>query len=172
MNAVKGLFKEWILPIGVAIVLAVLINKFIFFNILVPTESMFPTIKPNDRIVVTRVHNVNKLKRGDIVVFYSEELKDTLIKRLIGLPGDSIDIKDDGSVYVNGNKINQPYVVYGGGKSGSYKVPQGEYFFLGDNRANSKDSRYWVNSSYIPAKEIKGKALFILYPFSRMGSLK
>lgn len=172
MSSAKKFFKDWIIPILVAVVIAALINKFLFFNIVVPTGSMYPTIKPNDRIVVTRIHNLKNLKRGDIVVFYSQELKDTLIKRLIGLPNDVVDIRDDGSVYVNGTKLDEPYVLNNGGKTGKYTVPEGQYFFLGDNRANSKDSRYWVQSNFIEAKEIKGKGKIIIFPFSRFGALK
>jgi signal peptidase I len=169
---VKNFFKDWIVPILVALVIAVLINKFLFFNIVVPTGSMYPTIKPGDRIAVTRIYNLNKLKRQDIIVFYSKELKDTLIKRLIGLPKDEVDIREDGSVYVNGTKLDEPYIMNNGGKTGKYTVPEGQYFFLGDNRSNSKDSRYWEQSSFIEAKEIKGKGRYTLFPFSRFGALK
>lgn len=172
LNFAKKFFMDWIIPILVAFVIAALINKFLFFNIVVPTGSMYPTIKPGDRIVVTRIHNVNSLKRGDIVVFYSNELNDTLIKRLIGLPKDVVDIREDGSVYVNGTKLDEPYIMNNGGKTGKYTVPEGQYFFLGDNRSNSKDSRYWEKSSFIAAKDIKGKGRFIMFPFSRFGALK
>jgi signal peptidase I len=167
----KAFFKEWIVPIGAAIILAVLINKFLFFQVSVPTKSMYPTIAPGDRIIVTRVYNEEKLKTGDIVVFYSEELQETLIKRLIGLPGDEIRVDENRDVFVNGKKIEQPYVVYNGGKGGEFKVPEGHYFFMGDNRANSWDSRYWQNS-YVPEDSIKGKARFIVFPFDRFGDFK
>ena len=98
---IKKFFKDWIVPIFAALVIAVLINKFIFFNVYVPTGSMIPTINENDKILVTRIYNPEKIQRGDIIVFYSEELQETLIKRAIGLPGDHIDIKD-GVVSVNG----------------------------------------------------------------------
>lgn len=167
----KDFFKEWIFPVASAIVVAFLINKFLFFQVSVPTKSMYPTIKPGDRIIVTRAYNKEKLKQGDIVVFYSKELEETLIKRLIGLPGDVVEINKDRELYVNGKKIDQPYVVYNGGKYGQYKVPEGHYLFLGDNRGNSLDARYWENS-YIEEEEIKGKARFILFPFNRFGSFK
>lgn len=170
MNA-KKIFKDYIIPILVAIILAVLIRQFLFFKIMVPTASMYPTIKDNDQIIVTRIYNRNSLKRGDIVVFKSVELKEELIKRLIGLPNDTIKINEDGSVYVNGEKINQSYVVNNGGKFGAFKVPAGHYFFLGDNRSNSLDSRYWQNP-YIDWSDIEGKARFIIYPFNRFGDLK
>ncbi|MCY6371214.1 signal peptidase I [Clostridium ganghwense] len=164
----KKILKEWIMPIGIAVLLAFLINQFLFFQVSVPTKSMYPTIKPGDRIIVTRVYNKKSLKRGDIVVFYSDELQETLIKRLIGLPGDEVKIDNSRQLYVNGEKIEQPYVVYNGGVGGTFKVPEGKYFFMGDNRANSWDSRYW-NQHYISESKIKGKARFIIFPFNRFG---
>lgn len=168
---IKEVLNDWVFPILLAIVLALLINKFVFFNITVPTESMYPTIKVGDRIIVTHIYNYDKLKRGNVIVFHSDELNEDLVKRLIGLPGDTVDVRSDGSVYVNNVKLNEPYILNNGGKSGIYKVPQGEYFFLGDNRSNSLDSRYWKNT-YIPKSKIKGKAVYTIFPFSRWGKLK
>lgn len=167
----KNFFKDWIMPVASAIILALLINKFIFFQVSVPTKSMYPTIKPDDRIIVTRIYNKEKLKSGDIVVFYSEELGDTLIKRLIGLPGDEIKIDENRNLYINGEKQEEPYVIYNGGKGGEFKVPEDHYFFMGDNRANSWDSRYW-QESFISKDDIKGKARFIVFPFDRFGEFK
>jgi len=167
----KRFFFDWVIPIAVAIVLALAINKFLIFKIYVPTSSMYPTIKPGDRIMSSRVHNVNKLKRGDIVVFYSDELGETLVKRLIGLPKDKIDIKPDGIVFINGEKLDEPYVKNKDLRPGEYKVPENSYFFLGDNRRDSKDSRYWKNP-YITEDKIMGKARFVIYPFDRIGGLK
>lgn len=167
---IKQIINDWVIPIIVAIILALAINKFVFFNITVPTESMYPTIKIGDRIIVTRIYNYNKLQRGNVIVFHSDELKEELVKRLIGLPGDTVDVKEDG-VYVNNVKLDEPYIVNRGGKTGSYKVPQGEYFFLGDNRSNSYDSRLWKDP-YIPKDKIKGKAVYTIFPFSRMAAMK
>lgn len=74
MSSVKQLINDWILPIFSAIVLAFIINKFVFFNIEVPTPSMYPTIKVGDHIFVTKIYNFNNIKRGNAIVFYSEEL--------------------------------------------------------------------------------------------------
>lgn len=154
-----------------AIALATLVNKLLLFKIKVPTESMYPNIKVNDQIFVTRVYNKSNLKRGDVVVFHSKELNEELVKRLIGLPNDTVEITDKGFVYVNGKKLNEPYVVDNGGKAGIYKVPAEHYFFLGDNRINSWDSRYW-NNPYIDSSDIEGKAQLTVYPFNRFGVLK
>ena len=171
MDIMKRIFKDWILPIIAAIIIAFLINKFVFFNVTVPTGSMLPTINLKDKILVTRVHNKNNLKNGDVIVFHSDELDEDLIKRLIGLPNDEVEIKEDGSVYVNQKKVDESYVVYPGGKTGTFKVPEDSYFFMGDNRINSLDARYW-EEPYIPKKDIMGKARIIISPFSRFGKLK
>ena len=172
MNIINKIFKDWILPIIAAIIIAFIINKLIFFNVTVPTGSMLPTINLGDKILVTRVHNKNNLNHGDVVVFHSDELEEDLIKRLIGLPNDEVEIKEDGSVYVNNEKVDESYVVYPGGKSGvTFKVPEDSYFFMGDNRANSLDARYW-EKPFIPKKDIMGKARIIISPFSRFGKLK
>ena len=84
----------------IALVLAFLINKFLIFKVKIPSESMVPTLNVGDRLFVTRIYNPEKLKRGDIVVFHSDEKNEDMIKRLIGLPGDKVVIKD-GIVTVN-----------------------------------------------------------------------
>lgn len=171
MDFAKRIFQDWILPIVAAIIIAFIINKVVFFNVTVPTGSMLPTIQLNDKILVTRVHNKNNLNHGDIVVFHSDELDEDLIKRLIGLPNDVVDIKEDGSVYINGDKTVESYIVYPGGKTGKFTVPEDSYFFMGDNRINSLDARYW-DKPFIPKKDIMGKARIIISPFSRFGKLK
>jgi signal peptidase I len=167
----KKIIKDWIVPIISALIIALLINKFIFFLILVPTGSMDPTIKPGDRVLVFRIYNKDNLKRGDIVVFYSDELEKPLVKRLIGLPNDEIEIKSDGSVYINNERIEEPYVINdANGITKKFNVPSGKYFFLGDNRANSYDSRYW-DDPYISQGKIEGKAVLIVFPFNRIDLL-
>lgn len=165
--------KDWIIPIGVAIIIALLINRFLFRQVTIPSVSMVPTLEVNDRLFVNRVYKPSNLKRGDIVVFnfYEEGKKELYIKRLIGLPGDKVEIKDGGKVYINGDVIDEPYVKNKDDIKGSYKVPEGKYFFLGDNRANSKDSRYWMNP-YIDEKEIVAKAQIRVYPFNKMGKVR
>lgn len=169
-QAIKNLLKDWIVPIIAAVVMVFLMNRFLFFNVYVPTESMVPTIKPDDKMVVTRIYNTNNIKRGNIIVFYSNELSKTLIKRVIGLPGDHIVIHD-GIVNVNGENIKEDYVKNNMKYDGIFDVPENNFFFLGDNRSNSADSRVWINS-YIDKDSIKGKAVFRFYPFDRLGSLK
>jgi len=164
----RNLFSNWVIPIVAAIILAALIRQFIFFQVTVPTTSMYPTIKTDDKITVTRVYKKENLKRGDIIVFKSDELRETLIKRLIGLPGDEIVIKNKGQVFINGVKTEEPYVVYPEDLDKKFKIPKNKYFFLGDNRVNSLDARRWKNP-YIDSKDIVGKAQFIISPFKRFG---
>ena len=101
--------KEWVLPVFAALGLAILINKFLIFNVYIPSTSMAPTINVGDRLMVNRVFHKDNIKRGDILVFYSDELQETLIKRVIGLPGDHIVIKD-GVVNVNEDDLEEDYV--------------------------------------------------------------
>lgn len=169
-NLVKNIFTEWIMPIIIAVVIAMLINKFLIFKVLIPSKSMVPTLNVNDRLFVSRVYNPENLKRGDIVVFESEELNETLIKRLIGLPGDKIKI-EYGLVYVNGEQLIEDYIGENDDFNGEYEVPEGKYFFLGDNRLWSKDSRYWENP-YIDADHIIGKAQIKVYPFNEIGKIQ
>ncbi|MBO0962829.1 signal peptidase I [Neobacillus sp. MM2021_6] len=171
MNLVKKSLKNWIPFIVTVVIMAFVINKFLFFEILVPSGSMYPTIKPNDRIITTRIHNVKKIKRGEILVFYSNEYKETMVKRVIGLPNDSVEIKENGSVFINGHMLDETYVKYPDNRSGKFKVPNGKYLFLGDYRQHSLDSRLWKDP-FISEKNIKGKAVFIVFPFNRASILR
>ena len=163
-------FKDWIVPLAIAIILAGAINFLLVFKIRVPTESMVPTIMPKDQIFVTRIHSFTKLNRGDIIVFNSDELHEVLVKRLIGLPGDTVEVKS-GYVFINGKKYDDSFVKNRDQYDGTFKVPSGNYFFMGDNRPVSLDARYWKNH-YIPRNKIMGKALLRVYPFNKIGLLK
>lgn len=163
-------FSEWVIPIAIALVLALLIKQFLIFKVYIPSGSMIPTLNEGDQLFVTRVYNLDNLKRGDILVFDSDELNDVLIKRLIGLPGDKINIVK-GTVYVNGEKLEEDYVKNSDDISGEFEVPEGKYFFLGDNRAISYDARRWKNP-YIDGSDIKAKAQIRVYPFSDFGFVR
>lgn len=163
--------KELIL----AVLSAVLISSFIISHTKVPTASMVSTINPGDHLIVNRIpYYYRDPIRGEIVVFYFEE--DHLIKRIIGVPGDEINI-ESGKVYVNGKVLEEAYLndkentyLYAGSKvKFPYIVPEGYYFMMGDNRSNSKDSRVF---GPIARKEILAKAGLCIYPFNRIGILK
>ena len=170
MSKKSNFFSEWVVPVLVALVAAILIRTFLLFQAEIPSTSMVPTLNVNDKIWVTKVYNTDSIERGDIVVFDSDELKDTLIKRVIGLPGDDIKIVD-GVVSVNGEEINEDYVVNKDNWNGEYHVPEGKFFFCGDNRPASFDSRKWQNP-FIDKDKIVGKARLRVYPFSNFGFLK
>lgn len=160
----NSFIKEWGLTIISAIVIGLLLWKFLIYTVWITSGSMIPTLEVKDRLIATRVHNPENLNRGDIVIFDSDELKEILIKRLIGLPGDHIEIKN-GIVSVNGEQLEEDYVENNEDYDRIFDVPEGEYFFLGDNRANSDDSRYWKNT-YIKSEKIQGKAKVKIYPIS------
>ena len=164
-------FKEWIIPVITAFIVAMFINKFLIFNVYIPSSSMVPTINVGDRLMIRKVYNMGNIKRGDILVFYSNELQETLIKRLIGLPGDHIVIKD-GIVHINGEDIQEDYIKNNDYNDEElvYDVPEGKFFFLGDNRPISKDSRRWINP-YIDKDDIKGKLVLRFYPIKDFGSV-
>ena len=168
----KYFVKEWVVPIIIAFVIVLFLNKFIFILVTVPTGSMEETIIPGDRLYVNEIFDVNKAQRGDILVFRSDELDNKrLVKRLIGLPGETVDIKENGEVFINGDKLNEPYAVESVGEAKTFTVPDGSYFFLGDNRPISYDARYW-NTPYIDEDKIIGKVVFRFFPFSRIGKVE
>ena len=170
----KRLWKEWILPFGLEILALLLIVKFIFFIAIVPSGSMEPTIQERSALFTLRVHDLEKLERGDVIVFEAEtpELEGTtLIKRLIGLPGDHVEIDENGVMTINGEVQSEDYVVYQYAIPSVFDVPEGHYLFMGDNRANSLDSRYW-SDPYVSAESIQGRAVFTLFPFSHFGKLR
>ena len=160
---------------GAVFVLAVLaiflvLYRFAFFTVSVPSASMYPTIQIGDRILTTRIWDKDSVERGDILVFFSKELDERMIKRVIGLPNDRITIDSAGKLFVNDIEAAEDYVVYPDQQSGEYIVPEGSYFFLGDARDHSFDSRSWDNP-YISEEQLEGKAQFVFYPFENWGLL-
>jgi len=166
----KRFFKEWILPFGIEALVIVLLIKFVFFFAFVPTESMVPTIAAKSWLFSWRVYNTENLERGDVVVFDNEEVGKTLIKRLIGLPGETVEIIN-GEIYIDGELLEEKYVINHSYETGRFEVPEGCYLFLGDNRSGSADARYWYNP-YIPAEAIQGRAVFTVIPFRNFGVLR
>lgn len=155
---------------GGILLLGILLYRFVFFVVLVPSPSMYPTLEPGDRIVTTRLWREASIRRGEILVFYSEEYGELMVKRVVGLPGDHVEIKATGEVFVDGRKLYEPYVEYPDAEGGDFTVPSGTYFFLGDYRIHSADSRKWVNP-FIPGEQIQGKARLIIFPWRRLRGL-
>jgi len=169
----KPLIREYAESLISAFVLALIVLTFIGRAFKIPSSSMYPTLQPRDRIFVNRfVYRFSMPERGDIIVFiYPEDNSRDFIKRVIGLPGETVEIRD-GHIFIDGEKINNPFPIamnsyynHGSYGRGEVKVPEDEYFVLGDNSRNSKDSRYW---GFVPSKNLKGKAFLIYWPFRRI----
>lgn len=166
----KKLFRGWVLPFGIEILVLLFVIKFLFFFVVVPSGSMIPTIDTASILFATRVRDPGTLERGDIVVFESDELGLTLVKRLVGLPGDHVVLDKKGRMTLNGQPVEEPYVFYRDSTEADFTVPEGHYLFLGDNRSGSNDARMW-EKPYIPGEKICGKAHFTLWPVANFGSL-
>lgn len=156
---------EWVGVIVAAVLFALFINLFIIVNATVPTSSMETTIMRDDRVFGFRLaYLFDEPQRGDIVIFkFPDDEKLLYIKRLIGMPGDTVEIYD-GKVFINGEELPEPYLeVVTQGTFGPYEVPEDSYFMMGDNRNNSADSRYW-DHTFLHRDKIVGKAVIKYFP--------
>lgn len=154
---------EWLKPIIIAVIVAFIINNFILLNVTIPTGSMEPTLMVSDRLFANRLsYTFGKPDRGDIVVFNGTDEEKLLVKRVIGLPGDVLAIHN-GKVYINDELLNDYVDVVIAGNFGPYEVPEDHYFMMGDNRNNSKDSRYWTNT-FVPLNHIEGRVFMKYLP--------
>ena len=168
MKKEKSIVKEilsYVIIIALAFVLAHFWKQYISTKVEVISGSMKDTLQIDDRLIASKLPYVfGEPQRGDIVVFhFPDDESEVFIKRLIGLPGETIEIVD-GYVYVDGVLLEEDYVK--GNREGSfgpYEVPDGEYFMLGDNRLHSGDSREW-NDKYVSKDQLIGKALFLYKP--------
>jgi len=177
----QGLYlfwKDWGEPLLVAAVLALLIRTFVFGPYKIPTGSMKPTFMENDKIFVEKFsYRFHEPKRGDIIVFrFPRDPKKDFVKRLVGLPGDRIEIRSPvilvngkpmtdppfgQNIYYNADKWNWQY-----GRAGQVvTVPDGHFFVLGDNSNHSDDSRDW---GFVPKKNLVGRAFMIWWPPQRI----
>jgi len=150
--------SPWVLLAAIILVLAFILRSR-FFTVVVKSDSMLHSFAPNTLLLARRIPRGGRIERGDVLAFFSREFDTMMIKRVIGLPGDRISLRSDGSVVVNGIVIDEPYVASRGGFRGDFHVPAGQVFFLGDNREWSEDSRSW-ESPYIPLKDLKGTIVF------------
>jgi signal peptidase I len=194
----KSVVREYFETIVIAVILALFMRTFVVQAFKIPTGSMEPNLLIGDHLLVNKfvfaptlssaeraLLPVTAIRRGDIVVFkYPEDPERDFIKRVIGLPGETLELRDR-RILVNGRAIEEPYAHYlprsagaGSGETtsddvrehyGPVLVPPGSVFVMGDNRDNSQDSRYW---GFLPKENIKGKALLIYWSFdSREGGL-
>ena len=166
-------FLEWVVIIAIALAAALFINYVIIINSVVPSGSMESTIMTNSRMMGLRVtYWFSDPQQGDIIVFkYPDDPSQNFVKRVIGTPGDTVEIIG-GVTYVNGEKLEEPYLneTPAVRNFGPYVVPEDSYFVMGDNRNNSHDSRFWTNT-YVPRSSVLGKALFVYWPLNRIGAL-
>lgn len=170
----KSFFREiidFVIPVILAVAIALVLKNFVIANAKVPTGSMLNTIQEGDRIIASRLAYINDdPERYDIIIFhFPDDESQYYVKRVIGLPGETVNIVN-GIVYVtktNGMTIqlDDSFVTncVPVGNFGPYVVPEDSYFVLGDNRNNSQDSRYW-NNKYVKKDKIIGKVLFRYYP--------
>ncbi len=123
----------------------------------VASWSMAPTLRPADLLLTRRLRRSEPIERGAIVVLRSAELRRRVVKRVVGLPGESV-VVDGWGVRVNGLRLAEPYVLGNGGPGGSFSVPGGAYLMLGDNRTRSNDSRSW-RQPFVPRAAIEGRLI-------------
>lgn len=179
---------EWVAVIVGAVVVALLVRTFLFTTFWIPTGSMEPTLEGaprKDRVIVNRLsYKLHDVGRGDIIVFdvpdgepvmavEGQEVNE-LIKRVIGLPGETVSLRE-GKVYIDGKVLDEPYLVEGTRTEAScgvseFKIPEGHVFVMGDNRGGSRDARCWK----VPALDedaIVGRAFFRIWPLGEMGGI-
>ena len=178
---------DWVVTIVGAIAIVLAIKAWVVNPYRIPSSSMEPTLhcaRPasgcearfSDRVLANRfIYRFRDPRRGEVVVFQTPPAArqrcgagGTFVKRLIGLPGDRVELRNEGGssyVYINGKKLDEPYIEPDRRDTRgaeTYNVPQGQYFMMGDNRDNSEDSRYW---GFLPREYVKGKALFLYISF-------
>ncbi|MBI4477581.1 MAG: signal peptidase I [Acidobacteria bacterium] len=184
----KSTAREYFESIVIAVILALFIRTFVVQAFKIPTGSMEPNLLIGDHLLVNKfvlaptrsraegaILPIDEVRRGDVVVFkYPEEPERDFIKRVIGLPGETVELKGH-EVLINGKPLTEPYAHYTQpvpdedelsldvrSKYGPVTVPAAHYFVMGDNRDNSQDSRYW---GFLPGSYVKGKALMIYYSY-------
>jgi signal peptidase I len=188
----KSILREYFESIVIAVILALFIRTFVVQAFKIPTGSMEQNLLIGDHLLVNKfifgptvskveraILPIGTLKRGDVIVFkYPVEPERDFIKRIIGLPGETVEVKEK-KVYVNGRPLDEPYVHFlqppttnsefhevtsfdVRERYGPVTVPPNQYFVMGDNRDNSQDSRYW---GFLPRENIKGKALLIYWSY-------
>ena len=181
---------EWVVVIGVALIVAVGVRTFVFQPFWIPSESMEKTLDIGDRVLVNKLsYHLHDIHRGDVVVFDQPEswplaadIKD-LIKRVVGLPGDTVEIRDR-SVFINGQRLVEKYVlcddpatvlctdpaetVLDPDQDGKFVVPEKMIFVMGDNRQHSSDSRF---NGFVPKSDVVGRAFVVIWPHGHWGWL-
>ena len=166
---------SWVRDLAFSVLIAVVLIVFIYQPVKVEGTSMMPTLTDQERIFINKFtyhFGLGEIERGDMVVFwYPGDTSKSYIKRVIGVPGDTVRI-DAGQVFVNGRTLVEDYVPPDYRDNFSFDeeiVPPDRYFVLGDHRRSSSDSRTW---GFVPRKNIYGKAVFVYWPLDKMGRLR
>lgn len=174
-RSTRRIVTEWVVILVVAVAASFLIRTFAIQTFVIPSKSMNPTLHVGDRILVNKLSvDFGSINAGDVIVFKApprEHCSDDgiadLVKRVIGLPGQHLTSKGN-TIYVNGKALKEPWTYFPtiGTPIGHVTVPKNSYFVMGDNRANSCDSRYWGT---VPRSDIIGKVFLRVWPPSRIG---
>lgn len=152
-------FVWWLITFFITLFLYLALNAFVFINAEVPTTSMFPAISPGNKTFTNRLaYKFKAPQRKDIVAFLCPDNDMLYVKRIIGLPGEKIEIKN-GDVYIDNKILEEKEILKDYDNFGPYFIPDNTYFLLGDNRFFSEDSRYWDNK-FVPQQNILGKVVF------------
>jgi signal peptidase I len=183
----------------VAVGIAILVKTFLVQAFFIPSASMEPTLEVGDRVFVNKfAYDLGDIERGDVIVFenpepgsgpdrsvvggflhwlgegigFAQPEDEDFIKRVIGLPGETIEIRQD-VVYIDGEPLDEPYLTGEAGRSNGdgirFEIPAGHLFVMGDNRGNSADSRYGLG--FVPVARVIGEAFIVIWPPSRLGGL-
>ena len=191
----KSVAREYFESLAIAVILALFVRTWVFQAFKIPSGSMEPNLLVGDHLIVNKmvfspgdsaIERVllprREIRRGDVIVFKSPQEPDRdLIKRVVGLPGDRLEMHRK-KVEVNGRALDEPYVQFlqqpssdGAPRTddlreeyGPVTVPERQYFMMGDNRDNSQDGRYW---GFLPASYVKGRALFIYFSINPESSM-
>ena len=177
--SILSIIWSWIWSFIVAFIIVGGVYFFLGRPFTVSGASMYPTLHNGDRMVLSKVGDIH---RFDVVILKAPDENVEYIKRVIGMPGDTVEMKN-GVLYINGKKVDQPFINTEAlakqtvfiddftleSLTGEAKVPEGKYFVLGDNRGVSKDSRM---IGFIDRSAIEGKAVFTIWPFGRIGGQK
>ena len=174
----KEIFLDYAKSILIALIIALLVRTFIVQAFRIPSGSMIPTLLVGDHILVNKfIYHFKDPQRGDVVVFkFPLDRKKDYIKRIIGIPGDRIEIRDK-VVYRNGKALDEPYAIHEDNRTlpaafqprdnfGPIVVPPNSYFMMGDNRDSSYDSRFW---GFVKRKALIGKAFIIYFSWNPHG---
>lgn len=175
LQKVENPWVEAVKTIGLSVFLAIGIRSFVAEARYIPSGSMLPTLQINDRLIIDKLsYEFRDPKRGDIVVFSptqalkAQNFKDAFIKRVIGLPGETVEVRD-GRVYVNNQPLQEQYIEERPNyQFGPVTVSPNQYLVLGDNRNNSYDSHYW---GFVPRTNIIGRAVVRFWPLNRLGEI-